>query len=63
MTRPALAGRSGTDAGLVIHVDYSVWAWVHLLLGAVIILAGVGVLAGNIPARSVGGVWRGSARC
>jgi hypothetical protein len=42
-----------TDNGLVIDLDYTVWGWTHLLLGALLILAGVGVLAGNIVARAV----------
>ena len=42
------------ESGLVINVDYDAWGWVHLVLGAVIVLAGVGVLAGNILARTVG---------
>ena len=46
-------------AGLVVNVDYTVWGWTHLLLGVVIILAGVGVLAGNILARTVGVILAG----
>src|SRR3954467_5099062 len=42
-----------TDKGLVVNVDYSVWGWTHLLLGALLIISGVGVLAGNIVARTV----------
>jgi hypothetical protein len=42
-----------TENGLVVNVDYSVWGWTHLLLGALLIVAGVGVLAGNILARVV----------
>jgi len=42
-----------TDKGLVLHVNYNVWGWTHLLLGAVLIVAGAGVLAGNIVARVV----------
>jgi hypothetical protein len=40
-------------SGQVINVDYNVWGWFHVLLGAVILLSGFGVLAGNIVARSV----------
>ena len=43
-----------TDSGLVVEVDYTVWGWVHLLLGAAILAAGIGVLAGNMLARIVG---------
>jgi len=40
--------------GLVVHVNYTVWGWVHLLVGAAIFLAGIGVLSGNVLARTVG---------
>jgi hypothetical protein len=40
--------------GLVIHVSYTGWGWVHLLLGAVIGLSAAGVLVGNVAARTVG---------
>jgi hypothetical protein len=43
-----------TEGGLVIDVDYTVWGWVHLFLGALIIISGVGVLSGNLAARTVG---------
>jgi hypothetical protein len=42
-----------TESGLVVNVDYTVWGWTHLLLGALLIICGVGVLAGNIVARVV----------
>jgi len=42
-----------TESGLVLSVDYTVWGWTHMLLGALLIIAGVGVLAGNIVARVV----------
>lgn len=40
--------------GLVVHVDYTVWGWVHLALGVVIFLSGLGVLSGRPAARAVG---------
>jgi hypothetical protein len=40
--------------GLVLHIDYTRWGWGHLLLGLLIVLAGLGVLAGNTVARIVG---------
>jgi hypothetical protein len=43
-----------TEGGLVVDVDYTAWGWVHLLLGALIIICGVGVLSGNVAARAVG---------
>jgi hypothetical protein len=42
-----------TEGGLVVDVDYTVWGWTHLLLGALLIVAGAGVLAGNVLARMV----------
>jgi hypothetical protein len=42
-----------TEGGLVVNVDYNVWGWTHLLLGVLLIATGVGVLAGNILARTV----------
>ena len=38
-----LVGKSG----LVVNVDYTVWGWVHLLAGIVIIAAGVAVFSGQ----------------
>jgi hypothetical protein len=43
----------GSD-GLVVSVDYTVWGWVHLFLGLVILASGLGVMAGNVLARGVG---------
>jgi hypothetical protein len=42
-----------TESGLVIDVDYTAWGWVHLLLGVLIFISGLGVLAGNLAARTV----------
>jgi hypothetical protein len=42
-----------TQNGLLVEADYTVWGWTHLLLGALLIVAGVGVLAGNTVARAV----------
>jgi hypothetical protein len=40
--------------GLVLHVNYTVWGVAHLLLGVAIFLSGIGVLSGNVVARTVG---------
>src|ERR1700712_4140544 len=40
--------------GLVLHVNYTTWGVVHLLLGVAIFLSGLGVLTGNVLARTVG---------
>ncbi len=41
-------------SGLVFAVDYTVWGWVHLILGVVTALAGVALLTGRMWARAVG---------
>ncbi len=43
-----------TSSGLVVDVDYDTWGWVHLVIGIVGLLAGLGLLAGNTFARVVG---------
>jgi len=45
-----LVGREG----LMLTVDYTSWGWVHLILGIVVLLAGFGVMAGQMWARVVG---------
>jgi hypothetical protein len=40
--------------GLSVHLDYTTWGWVHLIAGIVVLVAGIGVLAGQIWARIVG---------
>jgi hypothetical protein len=42
------------SSGLVLHVDYNVWGWVHLILGILAVATGFGLLAGNTAARVVG---------
>jgi hypothetical protein len=37
-----------------LFVDITSWAWAHLLLGLIILLAGFGVLSGMVWARTVG---------
>ena len=48
-----------TEKGLVIDVDFTVWGWVHLLLGVLIAVSGVGILSGNVGARIVGVLFAG----
>src|SRR4051812_16022841 len=43
-----------SSSGLVVDVDYNTWGWVHLVIGLVAVLAGLGLLAGNMAARIVG---------
>jgi hypothetical protein len=42
------------DTGNAVLLDISQWGWIHLLVGLVLILAGFGVMTGNILARLVG---------
>jgi hypothetical protein len=41
-------------SGLLVDVDYTTWGWVHLIIGVVAGLTGLGLLAGNTVARVVG---------
>ena len=41
-------------SGLVVNVNYTTWGWTHVVIGIVGIVAGLGLLAGNIVARVVG---------
>jgi hypothetical protein len=41
-------------SGLIVTVDYTAWGWVHLLLGALVAVAGVAVMTGQVWARVVG---------
>lgn len=43
-----------TASNLVINVDYTAWGWTHLILGAIVFLAGLALLAGQTWARVVG---------
>jgi hypothetical protein len=45
-----------TSSGLVIDVDYTTWGWTHIIAGAIVLMAGVGVFAGQMWARIVGTV-------
>ena len=38
---------------LVVTVDFTVWGWTHLVLGAIIIAAGLGLIAAQTWARVV----------
>lgn len=43
-----------TDSGLLVSVDYAAWGWLHLLYGAVVLLAGFAVMSGRTWGRAVG---------
>ena len=38
----------------ILELDVTTWGWIHLLLGAILILSGLGIMTGNVVARSVG---------
>src|SRR3954470_3371821 len=42
------------SSGLIVQVDYNTWGWVHMVIGVVGVLAGLGLLVGNMAARVVG---------
>ena len=35
-------------------IDISEWGWIHLVVGLVVLLSGLGVFSGNVLARTVG---------
>ncbi len=37
-----------------VYLDLSQWGWVHMVVGGLVVIAGLGVLTGNILARTVG---------
>jgi hypothetical protein len=43
-----------TTRKYVFKFDTTAWGWIHLILGAVVLLAGLGVFSGAIWARTVG---------
>jgi len=42
------------SSGLLVDVDYGVWGWAHLVVGAVVLVSGFMVFAGKVWARAVG---------
>jgi hypothetical protein len=43
-----------TAGGLVIPMDFTAWGWTHIILGAVGVVTGLGILNGQTWARVVG---------
>jgi hypothetical protein len=39
---------------LVLSQNVETWGWTQLILGAIVLLAGIGVFAGNVLARTIG---------
>ncbi len=40
--------------GYLFKFDATTWGWIHLIIGIVIVLAGVGLFSGAVWARSIG---------
>jgi hypothetical protein len=40
-------------SGLTVHVDYTVWGWVHLIGGIIVVVAGVALFSGKVWARFI----------
>lgn len=38
----------------VFKFDTTTWGWIHIVLGVVLLLSGLGVFSGNVLARTVG---------
>ena len=38
----------------VLELDVTTWGWIHLILGAILILSGLGIMSGNVLGRTVG---------
>ena len=43
-----------SNSGLVFTFDYTAWGWIHIILGAIAVLTGIGLLMGQSWARWVG---------
>jgi hypothetical protein len=41
---------------LTIHLDYTAWGWTHIVVGLVVLGAGIGLLSGQMWGRIVGTV-------
>ena len=43
-----------SSSGLALKLDFTAWGWVHLIVGVIIVVAGLCVMAGQMWARIVG---------
>jgi hypothetical protein len=39
---------------LILRVDYTAWGWIHLIIGALLVITGFALLSGKMWARVVG---------
>jgi len=45
---------TAADKSYFLHLSTKGWGWTHLILGIVLFLAGLGILSGQVWARTVG---------
>ena len=45
---------SASDSGRAVQVSYTVWGWLHLVIGSLIVISAVGVFGGRVWGRAVG---------
>ena len=38
----------------VVNINLTQWGWIHLVLGILLVLVGLGILSGNVVARTIG---------
>jgi hypothetical protein len=38
----------------VFQFDTTTWGWIHLIVGVILVLSGIGIFTGNVLARTVG---------
>jgi len=38
----------------VFEFDTTTWGWIHMILGVVLVVSGIGIFSGNVAARTVG---------
>lgn len=38
----------------IVKIDTTQWGWIHLIVGIIVFLAGLGIFTGNVLARTVG---------
>jgi hypothetical protein len=42
------------DESTALVLDVSQWGWIHLIVGIAVFAAGIGIMSGNVLARTVG---------